>query len=147
MDGRIVQDFSKLRVLPPKSNKEASSKNRRSLVVDIGKEQSREDGRNRMDALVQDLNSALEESTTSVIGTTAQDSGNTGKQLGKRRVWRRRCKSTSNLAAMAQNTRVGNQLPSTINNNAGIPATAASSNTMTTTQNNSDETGRKLSFR
>ena len=149
MDGRIVQDFSKLRVLPPQSNKGASSKNRRSLVVDIGKEeQSREDGRNRIDALVQDLNSALEESTTSVIGTAAKDSGNTGKQLGKRRVWRRRCKSTSNLAAMAQNTRVGNKLPSTINSNAGIPAnisaTAESSNAMTTTQNNSDETGRKL---
>ena len=151
MDVGIVQDFSKLRVLPPQSNKGASSKNRRSLVVDIGKEEhSREEGRNRMDALVQDLNSALEESTTSVIGTATKESGNTGKQLGKRRVWRRRCKSTSNLAAMAQNPRVGNKLPSTINNNAGIAtnisATAESSNAMTTTQNNSDETGRKLPF-
>ena len=45
----------------------------------------------RMDELVQDLNSALDESTAG--------------SRPKRKVWRRRCKSTSNLAAIMQTNR------------------------------------------
>jgi len=64
----------------------------------------------RMDELVQDLSSALDESTNkvghqeSVQAIQARNSGTTAAGGGKRRVWRRRCKSTSNLAAIAAAT-------------------------------------------
>ena len=145
----MVQDFSQLRVLPPhQTNRPNCSKNRRSLVVDLGKEeQNREEGSIRMDALVQDLNSALEESTRAVAaGTNPKEGSNCEKQhpppSGKRRVWRRRCKSTSNLAAITKGTKV-DRLPPSKGGNSNITATADSSNaTMATAQNNSDETGK-----
>ena len=55
----------------------------------------------------QDLSSALDESTNkvghqeSVQAIQTRNSGTTAAGGGKRRVWRRRCKSTSNLAAIA----------------------------------------------
>ena len=145
MDGRMVQDFSQLRVLPPHhTNRPNCSKNRRSLVVDFGKEeQNKEEGTIRMDALVQDLNSALEESTRAVAsGTKTKEVSNYDKHppSGKRRVWRRRCKSTSNLAAIAQGTKV-DRVPTSKMGSSNITAAAESSNAMATNQTNSDETG------
>ena len=143
----MVQDFSQLRVLPPSTNKQNNNKNRRSLVVDFDKEeeQSKEEGTIRMDALVQDLNFALEESTRSVAGPNAKERCNyertqsfiSGKQ---RRAWRRRCKSTSNLAAITQETKA-DSLPSTKKGNNDVKATAYTFNMMATTKTNSDETG------
>merc|ERR1719362_1904207 len=61
-----------------------------------------------MDALVQDLNSALEESTRADMRHPNGDISNVEiqqhPQNSKRRAWRRRCKSTSNLASIASKT-------------------------------------------
>ena len=140
----MVQEFSQLRVLPiSNTNRTNSTSNRRSLVVELHQdEQNGEEATTRMDALVQDLNSALEESTRLDGAGKIKDSSNYDKHppSGKRRVWRRRCKSTSNLAAITQSPKVIERLPSSKSVIKNVPVTD-DSNAMATVQNNSDETG------
>ena len=151
MDGKIVNEFSRLRVLTPNPlNRTQSSGNRRSLIVELRKEeQNGEEETTRMDALVQDLNSALEESTRLDDSVKIKEQQ---KQLekqqhhpsGKRRVWRRRCKSTSNLVAITPGAKV-ERLPLSNNGTRDVIATTESASNniaMTNTVHHmKDETG------
>ena len=150
MDGKIVQEFSQLRVLPQTSsaNRNQSSSNRRSLVVELCPDERKGDeGITRMDALVQDLNSALEESTRADMmrhqnGDISNVEIQQHQQNSKRRAWRRRCKSTSNLASIASKTtsKVSEKLSKGATRN--IVATTEPSTEMGSLQNdNSNETG------
>ena len=149
MDGKIVQEFSQLRVLPQTSsaNRNQSSSNRRSLVVELCQDERKGDeGITRMDALVQDLNSALEESTRADMRHPNGDISNVeiqqNPQNSKRRAWRRRCKSTSNLASIASKTtsKVSEKLSRGATRN--IVTTTEPSTEMGSLQNdNSNETG------
>ena len=147
MDGKIVQDFSQLRVLPTNhANRTHSSSNRRSLVVEL-QSQDEQNGEaeatTRMDALVQDLNSALEESTRMDGGVKLKEGSIQNAKhhhtSGKRRVWRRRCKSTSNLAVIPQGSKTIERLPSLHSDITKVHTKADESNAM---HNNSDETGK-----
>ncbi len=64
-----------------------------------------------MEALAQDLHSALEESTADAasapVGIVAQLPPRPAGTPSRRRAWRRRCKSTSNLSSLAQPTAAG----------------------------------------
>ena len=102
-----------------------------------------------MDALVQDLNSALEESTRLDDSVKIKEQQ---KQLekqqhyssGKRRVWRRRCKSTSNLVAITPGANV-EKFPLSNNGTRDVIATTESASNniaMTNTVHHmKDETG------
>ena len=151
MDGKIVNEFSRLRVLTPNPlNRTQSGGNRRSLIVELRKEeQNGEEETTRMDALVQDLNSALEESTRLDDSVKIKEQQ---KQLekqqhyssGKRRVWRRRCKSTSNLVAITPGANV-EKFPLSNNGTKDVIATTESASNniaMTNTVHHmKDETG------
>ena len=156
MDGKMVQDFSQLRVLPKNhTNRTHSSSNRRSLVVDLHQDEQNGEAEatTRMDALVQDLNSALEESTRMDGGEEKLKESNSNHEKhhhhhtsGKRRVWRRRCKSTSNLALITQGSKSIERLPSLNSGITKVNPRADDSNAMVTVQNNSDETGNKIDY-
>ena len=151
MDGKIVQDFSQLRVLPINHTLRSthSSNNRRSLLVEIHRDDPNPEETTaiRMDSLVQDLNSALEESTKLNDVLKAKDlmkqqgGGQQYSSHTKRRAWRRRCKSTSNLAAIIP----GNGLERRPSNISGIKDTISKSEvpnpSTVLAQNNSDLTG------
>ena len=150
MDGKMVQEFSQLRVLPMNHNLRAShsSSHRRSLVVEIHRDDPNPEETTgiRMDSLVQDLNSALEESTKLNDGLKAQ-SGMKQQDVEKlqsntkRRAWRRRCKSTSNLAAIIPANSLEKR-PTKLNAGKDPNCTPKASNASTVlAQNNSDLTG------
>ena len=148
MDGKIVQEFSQLRVLPQTSaNRNQSSSNRRSLVVELCQDERKGDeGITRMDALVQDLNSALEESTRADMRHQNGDISNVEiqqhPQNSKRRAWRRRCKSTSNLASIASKTTSKvNEKISTVKGAARNITTETSTEMGSLQNDNSNETG------
>ena len=152
MDGKIVQEFSQLRVLPQTSaNRNQSSSNRRSLVVELCQDERKGDeGITRMDALVQDLNSALEESTRADMRHQNGDISNVDVQQhpqnSKRRAWRRRCKSTSNLASIASKStsKVNEKLSKGATRNI-VSTTEQPSTEMGSIQNdNSNETGKMI---
>jgi hypothetical protein len=92
MEQKIVHEFSRLRVLstgpisvPPSPNKKKVKLNK------------------KMDALVHDLNTALELDEPVATGNNSSNNATgAGAATGsRRRVWRRRCKSTSNLTSLA----------------------------------------------
>ena len=154
MDGKMVQDFSQLRVLPKNhTNRTHSSSNRRSLVVDFHQDEQHGEAEatTRMDALVHDLNSALEESTMTegVKDKSKERNSNHEKHphhhtSGKRRVWRRRCKSTSNLAIITQGAKTIERLPGLNSGIKKVNQKVDESNSMETVQNNSDDTGKEM---
>ena len=156
MDGKMVQDFSQLRVLPKThTNRTHSSSNRRSLVVELHQDEQNGEAEatTRMDALVQDLNSALEESTRMDGGEDKFKESNSNHEKhphhhtsGKRRVWRRRCKSTSNLAVITQGSKTIEKLPSLNSGIKKVNPKADDPNVMVTAQNNSDETGKDIDY-
>ena len=92
MDPKIVQEFSRLRVLnnaAPISGPPSPNKNKKL----------------NMEALVHDLNQALELDETGNLGGAAGGGNNSSNNASstsnsRRRAWRRRCKSTSNLSAL-----------------------------------------------
>ena len=168
MEGHIVKEFSQLRVLPQtttntNTTRGSATDNRRSLITEsLGS--SRDDPNStedsiRMDALAQDLKYALEESTKVEAGRgmseqkAVKGAATDNKCGGKRRVWRRRCKSTSNLAVVGNAGRTSSttkpkamlEVSGSTASNASV-ITAGPSNTMTTTQNYSDESGMHCYF-
>ena len=81
MDQKIVHEFSRLRVLSNRKSDPPSPSRTRKIVS------------KKMDALVHDLNTALElDEANNSSANAASGSGATGNN--RRRVWRRRCKST-----------------------------------------------------
>ena len=91
MEQKIVHEFSRLRVLshskstpisdPPSPSKKKKLTNK------------------KMDALVHDLNTALELEEINNSSANAGSGSGTAANA-RRKVWRRRCKSTSNLACL-----------------------------------------------
>ena len=86
MDQKIVHEFSRLRVLSNrKSDPPSPSRTKKKLVATAASK--------NMDALVHDLNTALElDEANNSSANAASGSGAAGSN--RRRVWRRRCKST-----------------------------------------------------
>jgi hypothetical protein len=82
---KLVRDFSQLRLPRPRAEWQvARPQTDRLLRL-----------RTSMDALVHDFNTALDETTA---GSNSSDRSNTAR----RKTWKRRCKSTSNLAQVGQ---------------------------------------------
>ena len=88
MDQKIVHEFSRLRVLSNrKSDPPSPSRTKKKLVATAAVASK------NMDALVHDLNTALElDEANNSSANAASGSGAAGGN--RRRVWRRRCKST-----------------------------------------------------
>ena len=90
MEQKIVHEFSRLRVLSkstPISDPPSPSKNKKLNTK-------------RMDALVKDLNTALELEEMNNSSANAGSAGSGATSNARRKVWRRRCKSTSNLSCL-----------------------------------------------
>ena len=150
----MVQEFSQLRVFPVNHiiRPTYSSSNRRSLVVEIHQDDphQEETTTNRMDSLVQDLNSALEESTKlndgmkTKGGWKQQEGGQQHPPNDKRRAWRRRCKSTSNLAAIIPGAGQEKNLSKITGTKDIISVTEVPNPSKVAVQNNSDLTGKLI---
>ena len=152
MDGKMVQEFSQLRVLPTNHTLRSShaSSNRRSLVVEIHQDDPNPDETTstRMDSLVQDLNSALEESTKLndglKINRGIRQQDQPHPSSTKRRTWRRRCKSTSNLAALIPGAGLERRSSKLIGAKEGISPSEVANPSTNTVQNNSDLTSKLI---
>jgi len=95
MDQKIVHEFSRLRVLSNRKSDPPSPSRTKKKIVGIEAAAASKN----MDALVHDLNTALElDEANNSSANAASGSGAAGGN--RRRVWRRRCKSTSNLACL-----------------------------------------------
>jgi len=88
MDQKIVHEFSRLKVLSNRKSDPPSPSRTKKTIASI-----------KMDALVHDLNTALE---LDEVNNSSANAGSGSAVTGgnRRRVWRRRCKSTSNLACL-----------------------------------------------
>lgn len=100
MEQKIVHEFSRLRVLgkaAAATSSDPPSPSKKKQIVNCKK----------MDALVHELNAALEldEANNSSANAESGGSGGSGPaSSNRRRVWRRRCKSTSNLTCLNSGT-------------------------------------------
>jgi len=102
MDQKIVHEFSRLRVLSNRKSDPPSPSRTKKKLVSTGNSSA---ASKNMDALVHDLNTALElDEANNSSANAASGSGAAGGNRDKRRVWRRRCKSTSNLACLNANS-------------------------------------------
>lgn len=82
MDQKIVHEFSRLKVLSNRKSDPPSPSRTKKTIASI-----------KMDALVHDLNTALE---LDEVNNSSANAGSGSAMTGgnRRRVWRRRCKST-----------------------------------------------------
>ena len=114
MEQKIVHEFSRLRMLshskstpisdPPPS---PSSKKKKLNVC------------KKMDALVHDLNTALElEEINNSSANAGSGSAVATTSNARRKVWRRRCKSTSNLSSLNPGTSHSAELKKNVSQNS-----------------------------
>ncbi len=123
MDAKIVSDFARLRVLQAPSAAAAATAEDDAKSVPVPSTSSRSSVGGAMDTLAHDISAALEQDETekaerrkSVAAASGDLAGEGGEDLcgplpsskappgstpSRRRAWRRRCKSTSNLSSLA----------------------------------------------